>query len=32
MIDQTSFAFGLLVGAALVGLIWFMASYINHHK
>jgi hypothetical protein len=27
-IDPTSFAHGLLVGVAIVGLIWFLASYV----
>lgn len=31
MIDQMSFAFGLLIGGATVGLVWFLAVYIKKH-
>jgi hypothetical protein len=30
-IDPTSFAFGLLIGGATIGLVWFLAVYVKRH-
>lgn len=30
-IDQISFALGLVIGCAMVGLIWFLADYVKKH-